>query len=64
LAIAHAAFEHMANAEVPANLRGVRFLLIHGTRAASGSDRDVPARERRDYVLGDGVAEIASARVG
>ena len=57
--LAHAAFEHVAHAEVGGDLPQVyRFALVHERRVARDDEEPAQLRQRRDDVLADAVGEI------
>ena len=57
--VADASFQHVANAELPANLANVQVLILEREGSGSGDDeKPVHVRERVDDLFGDAVAEI------
>ena len=56
--LAHAAFEHVAHAELPGDGAHVHGLALVGERGVAGDDEELAdARQRGEDVLGDAVGE-------
>src|SRR5438445_143360 len=57
--MAHASFQHMTNAELPANLADVHIFVLESKGSGSGHhEKAVNVRERVDNLLSDAVAEV------
>src|SRR4029077_4457468 len=55
----NASFQHMANAELPANLADVHVFVLESKGSGSGHhEKAVDVRERVDNLLSDAVAEV------
>ena len=63
-AVAHAALEHVAHAELPRDLAHIRSLALVDEAGVAGDDEQpAQARERGDDVLGDPVGEVLLLRL-